>query len=116
MSARHDVFIKPRNADQDLLRDLGQLLGSVPQPHTDGGEGYVVGFEGAWIDVYLAHDLEDVGGLEFSQFPFYLTVRTPGDEEALSREIARRIFRSLTGTGEYECFIVWNDTVLVDPE
>lgn len=37
----------------------------------------MVSFQGAWIDVYLSHDLEDVGGLEFSQFPFYLTVRTP---------------------------------------
>ncbi len=116
MATYHDVFVRPTVAGANLLSDLEATLGSRPTAHTDGGEGYVVGYDGAWIDVILEHELVDDAGLPFSRYPYYLTVRLPGRDELASREIARRIRRLITNTGRYDAFIVWNDINLVDPE
>ncbi len=115
MGTYHDVHIRPLVPEADLLEDLADGIGVAPERHTDGGEGFVVGFEGVWLDIILDHDLEDDQGLLFSQYPYYITVRNRDLEQEVTREIARDLYRLLIGTGHWECFIVWNDSVLVDP-
>jgi hypothetical protein len=112
MSAYHEIFLRPRDTGRDLLRDLEMQLGARPRRHTDGGEGFVVGYDGAWIDIYLEHTLEDDLGLQYSRYPYFLTVRAPGRDQADSLEIARRVARLLAE--HYESFTVWNTTELVD--
>ncbi len=115
MSAYHSVHIRPTAPGADLLADIGALVGEAPWPRTDGGEGFVVGFEGAWLDIILEHDLVDDHEMLFSRYPYYAEVRKSGTEDDGTREVARDLHRLLVGTGRWECFIVWNLAVPVDP-
>lgn len=114
MAAYHDIFVKPKVADADLLGDLEKVLDTSAQEHTDGGEGHVLVTSDAFIDVYLSHELVDNGSLLFSQYPYYVTVRDRDRDQARSERLAKSIYRGLTSTSRYDCFIVWNDTEPVD--
>ncbi|MFL6140435.1 MAG: hypothetical protein ACJ72N_01020 [Labedaea sp.] len=113
MAAYHDIFVKPKVADADLVSDLEKVLGAEAQDHTDGGEGQVLVTKDAFVDLYLSHDLVDTGSLHFSQYPHYITVRDRDRDQARSEQLARTICSGLTSTNRYDCFIVWNDTELV---
>jgi hypothetical protein len=114
MAAYHDIFIKPKVTDANLVADLEKLLHTQAQEHTDGGEGQVLVTKDAFIDVYLSHDLVDTGSLLFSRYPHYVTVRDRDRDQARSEHLAKAICQGLKTTNNYECFIVWNDTELVD--
>ena len=65
--------------------------------------------------MFLEHDLVDDGQLLFTRYSYYLRVRDWDRDRQRAEQLAKSLYGGLQGTGRYQCMIVWNDMVLVDP-
>src|SRR5262249_51938031 len=113
MPAYYDVFAKPLEP-ADFLRDVSHILGSAPEEGL-GSEGRSFNTDRATVDVFLEHELVDDGQLLFTRYPLYLTIRDWDRDQQRALQLAKSLYQRLQATGRYECMIVWNDMVLVDP-
>jgi hypothetical protein len=113
MSSYHDVYARAKVASADFLSDISALLHEETRPHDDG-DGYLIETPTAFIDVYLSHTLEDDGGIPYSSYPLCVTIRDRDRDDDRAEKLARSIYQSLVASGKYDCFLVYDITVLLE--
>ncbi|MHC9293481.1 hypothetical protein ACRCUN_13495 [Mycobacterium sp. LTG2003] len=110
MTAYHQIFIRTKRPDQDLINDLSVAAGVEISPIQTVHNSITYGarLSNAVIEVQMQHEFDDDFGMPFSSYPILATIRDLGNDKAREEQTARSIFDKIENIGGYDLLLVFN--------
>ncbi|QKW39755.1 hypothetical protein HUT06_41755 [Actinomadura sp. NAK00032] len=110
MSSYHEIFIRTNNSIERLVSDIATAadcrmckLAAKDNPIAYAGQTREVA-----VEVELHHDFEDDYGINFSQYPIVITLRSFESDKAHEEAVARDIFENMAAIGGYAMLLTFD--------
>lgn len=110
MSSYHEIFIRTANSIERLVSDVAiaancrmRKLDTKDNPIAYAGRTREVA-----VEVELHHDFEDDFGINFSQYPIVVTLRSFDSDKVHEETVAKDVFENMAAIGGYAMLLTFD--------
>ncbi|MEU5996082.1 hypothetical protein ABZ806_44520 [Spirillospora sp. NPDC047418] len=110
MSGYHEIFVRTSNSIEQLVADIATAANCKMRKFdtTDNPIAYAGRSREVAVEVELHHDFEDDFGMNFSQYPIVITLRSFDSDKAHEEVVAKDIFQKMSAIGDYAMLLAFD--------
>ncbi|NKZ05592.1 hypothetical protein [Actinomadura latina] len=110
MSSYHEIFIRTSNSIDQLVTDIATAANCKMRKFDtkDNPIAYAGRTRDVAVEVELHHDFEDDFGMNFSQYPIVVTLRSFDSDKAHEETVAKDIFEKMAAIDDYAMILTFD--------